>query len=158
MENNTLDYGYWSKLLNKAFDDVTSLKKAEADYRAEQSKKESKAAEKKADATKVENAFKEMNAARKVFKQDLATLKSNYAEDLKALKTRYEKDCDKVTNTLAEKEKAYSDALDAFTKKYPEGYHITFKDGDVETTISSSIGTKRVSADSVFDLLDFLFF
>jgi multidrug resistance efflux pump len=75
-------YGYYSKLLQKPFDSVEELYEAEEAYYAMQKAKDDAAAQKKADAQKVEDAFKALNTARRSFKEDLTQLTKEYAESL----------------------------------------------------------------------------
>lgn len=132
------EYLYYSKVLSKPFESLTALKEAEAAFFAEQRAKEDKAAQKKADAQKVEEAFKALNLVRKAYKNNLVTIAEHYAEKLKELRAEFENAKTMEQNRLADAETAYANALNAFTKLYPEGYHLTLKDGDFETTISSS--------------------
>jgi hypothetical protein len=60
-----------------------------------------------------------------------------------------------VHDKLAAAEAAYEAALKEFTEKYPEGYHLTLKDGDFETTISSK--TSKSDVAKAVDLFDLLF-
>ena len=83
-------YSYYSRLLNKPFDSVAELREAEAAYYAEQKAKEDKAAQKKAEAQKVEDAFKAMNAARREYKEKLTQLTKEYSEELATLKKAFE--------------------------------------------------------------------
>lgn len=153
---NKNDYCYYSNLLQKPFATVEELKKAEAEHYAELKAKEDKAAAKKQDALKVECALKELNAARKVFKEDIEEAQSTYHKSLKAVKDDFEKTKAEIYARLSEKEKAYSEALKAFTDKHPEGYHLTLKDGDFETTIDVSTSSKN-SFSPFNDLFDLLF-
>lgn len=159
VKNQEPSYAYYSKVLNKPFDTVNALKEAEEAYFAEVKAKEDKAATKKADAKKVEDAFKVMNAARRAYKETITDLTTKYTEDLKKLKAAFESDKQSISDALAKAEEGYSAALKAFTDKYPEGYHITLKDGDFETTISSqtSADSKPYSANTVGEILDLLF-
>ena len=154
-----LAYSYYSKILKAPFDSLNDLKEAEAAYYAKIKAKEDKAAQKKADAKKVEDAFKYLNAARKVYKERLTELTARYTEDLRNLKTAFEKDKADIHNALAEREEAYSAALKTFTDKYPEGYHLTLKDGDFETTISSQTSTdnEAYTLNPLGDILNLLF-
>jgi rRNA maturation endonuclease Nob1 len=153
-----LDYAVYSKVLNKPFDSLAELREAEAAYRAEQRAKEARVATKKADAAKVENAFKVMNQARKDYKENLVKLTEMYQEDLKKLKAAFEADRARVQTALADAEAGYSAALKEFTDKYPEGYHITLKDGDFETTISGHNQTRTTDvSQDVMDILKMLF-
>ena len=109
----------------------------------------------------MEEAFKQLNAARKVFKTDIESLTEAYKTDLENLKEQFEHCKAAIYAELSDAEENYSDALKAFTEKYPEGYHLTLKDGDFETTISkeSSLGSKsadktvRRNTPDIFDML-----
>jgi chromosome segregation ATPase len=162
-EVNTTDLGYsfYSRVLNKPFDSVEELAKAEAAYYNELKAKEDKAAQKKADAKKVEDAFKALNAARKAYKEDLTSLTKEYSEELEHLKKAYELGKKDITSKLAKAEEAYLAELNEFTKKY-DNYHMTLKGDDFETTISnqSTSYSKNSSANNskaVSDFLDLLF-
>lgn len=156
-------YGYYSKVLKQPFDTVKALKEAEAKYYAEVKAKEEKAAAKKADAQKVEDAFKALNVARKEYKEDLTQLTQEYSEALANIKNAFEAGKKDIHEKLAAAEDAYNVALKEFIAAHPEGYHVTLKDGDFETTISGSnkvqpaakVGSKNEKA--VIDLLDLLF-
>jgi chromosome segregation ATPase len=153
-------YSYYSKVLKKPFDSIKELKEAEEAYYAELKAKENKAATKKADAQKVEEAFKALNAARREYKENLTALTEKYTKDLRTLKSAFESDKKAVHDMLAKYEEAYSTALKAFTEKYPEGYHLTLKDGDFETTISStstSNSSTKDTANNLVSLFDLLF-
>ena len=78
-------YAFYSKVLNKVFDTVEDLQKAETAYAAELKAKEDKAAQKKADAKKVEDAFKALNLERKMYKENMVRLTERYKEELKNL-------------------------------------------------------------------------
>ena len=151
------DYMYYSKVLKEAFNTVAELKEAEEAYYAKLKAKEDKAAQKKADAEKVEEAFKALNAARKEYKENLAALTHEYSENLAALKKSFEGAKEAEHKTLASAEDSYAAALKAFTEKYPEGYHLTLKDGDFETTISSSHTTTPKSAYAIDDIFNWIF-
>ena len=146
VERETLDYGFYSRVLQKPFDSLSALKAAEEAYYAEQKAKEDKAAQKKADAQKVEEAFKALNAARKVYKEELSQLTEEYSEALAELKETFEFGKKDIHDRLAEAEEAYSKALKEFTDKY-ENFHMTLKDGDFETTISGSGNTSKLATD-----------
>ena len=134
---NAVAYSYYSNVLNKPFASVLELREAEATYYAEQKAKEAAVTQKKADAQKVEEAFKAMNAARREYKEKLTQLTKEYAEKLTELKKALELGKKDIQNTLAAAEDNYSKALKEFTSKYDQ-YHVTLKDGDFETTISGS--------------------
>lgn len=130
------EYGYYSKLLKEPFDSLNELTMAEEAYYAKQKAKEDAAAQKKADALKVEDAFKTLNATRRTYKENLTQLTKEYAESLENLKKAFELGKKDIHNKLAEAEETYKAALKEFADKHPEGYHLTLKDGDFETTIS----------------------
>ncbi len=156
-----LGYGFYSNVLHKPFEHLIDLQRAEEVYFAEQKVKEEKVSKKKADALKVEEAFKALNAARKAYKEDLTQLTKEYAEELETLKKAFELGKKDIYNTLAEAEEAYDKALKEFNAKYPEGYHLTLKGDDFETTISrstSSTESKEVPKTSnILELFDWLF-
>ena len=137
-KSNDQDYGYYSKRLNKVFDTLDALRAEEA---ADIKLKEEKAAaanEKKKSAEAVENAYKALNAAKREYKQDLNALVTAHAKELAALQEAFNKNKEILVNKLSEAETKYQNELKNFTEKHPEGFHITLKDGDYETSISSS--------------------
>jgi rRNA maturation endonuclease Nob1 len=93
------NYSYYSRILKKPFDSLRELKEAEADYYAELKAKEDKAATKKADAQKVEEAFKALNTTRRVYKESLLKLTEAYSADLKKLKEAFEADKKEIQDT-----------------------------------------------------------
>lgn len=159
-QNAIPTYSFYSKVLEKPFDTVEELAAAEAAYYDKLREKEDKAARKKADAKKVEDAFKDLNTARKAYKDNLTQLTKEYSEKLEDLKNTYEFGKKDITSKLAAAEETYAAALKEFTGKY-EQYHITLKDGDFETTISSQTttnGTKPTTDYSkLLDLFDMFF-
>lgn len=154
-------YSYYSNVLGKVFASVEELKEAEAKYAAELKAKEEKAAAKKADAQKVEEAFKALNAARKTYKDQITEVTKVYSEGLVTLKTKFEESRKAIQDDLATAEANYSKALKEFTDAHPEGYHITLKDGDFETTISGSqtsrVATNKKVEPNLLNLFDILF-
>ena len=151
-QKTKVEYGYFSKLLKEPFDTIEELKEAEEVYTAKMKAKEDAAAQKKADATKVEDAFKTLNAARKAYKEDLTQLTKEYAESLNNLKKAFELGKNDIHNKLAEAEAGFDKAHKEFTDKHPEGFHLTLRDGDFEMTLE-----KRTSDESdtytIFDIL-----
>lgn len=153
-------YSYYSRVLKEPFDSIDDLKEAEEAYYAKIAAREAQVAAKKADANEVERAFKCLNAARKAYKQDILNLTDKYSKDLKDLKKSFENSKTAIENILAKAEESYSAALKTFTEKHPEGFHLTLKDGDFETTISSaSTETSQKNADleDFFEIFDGLF-
>ena len=155
-----VNYAYYSRVLQKPFESISELAAAEEVYHAEQKAKEDKVAQKKADAKKVEDAFKALNAARKAYKEDLAQLTKEYTESLENLKKAFELGKKDIHDKLAEAEDKYSTALKEFTDKY-ENYHMTLKDGDFETTLSGSktgnIDNAVKAANDIADLFSLIF-
>jgi seryl-tRNA synthetase len=152
-------YGYYSKLLQKPFDSLNDLTAAEEAYHAEQKEKENATAQKKADAKKVEDTFKALNAARKTYKEDLTQLTKEYSEELDRLKKAYALGKKDIQDTLAAAEDAYAKALKAFTDTYGN-FHMTLKDGDFETTISNYVNKNTEKSSDIYnntDLLKWLF-
>lgn len=147
------EFSYYSKLLKQPFDSIEELKEAEEAYNAKQKAKEDAAAKKKADATKVEDAFKALNVARKTYKEDLTQLTKEYAEALDNLKKAFELGKKDIHNKLAEAETAFDKAQKDFTDKHPEGFHLTLKDGDFEMTLE-----KQTSGETddyrIFDIIE----
>jgi len=148
-----VEFCYYSKVLKEPFDSLIELQKAEESYYAAIKAKEDKASAKKADAQKVEDAYKALNAARKLYKENIKKLTEEYSSALEQLKKTFETNKTTIQKALSEAEELYSVALKEFTEKYPEGYHLTLKDGDFETTISSqSSANSNKARTSVFDL------
>ena len=160
-ENKEPEYMYYSRVLKEPFRSLAELKEAEEAYYAKLAAKETAAAQKKADAKKVEDAFVALNAARKTYKDDLTTLATEYSDALKDLKDAFELGKKDIHSKLAKAEDAYKAALKAFTDKYPEGYHLTLRDGDFETTISNtttkSDNTAPTSFNSLAEIFEYLF-
>lgn len=152
------EYSYYSRVLQKPFDSIEELREAEAVYAEQIRARENKAAAKKTEARKVEDAFKALNAARKAYKDELIAITNVYQADLGKLKTNFDNDRKRIDTALADAEKRYADALKGFTSKYPEGYHLTLKDGDFETTISGCSTAQQITNNTALtDLFTLLF-
>lgn len=152
-------YGYYSKVLQKPFDSLEELRNEETAYYAKLKAKEDAAKAKKADAQAVESAFIALNAARKKYKTTLADITNDYAAKLSKISEDFKNARNVATTELGKAEAAYEEALKAFTSKHPEGFHLTLKDGDYETTISSKV-TPGCTVDFLKDfpsLFDFFF-
>jgi chromosome segregation ATPase len=161
IEQDIQAYAFYSKELKQVFDSVDELKAAEASHRAELKAKEDQITQKKADAQKVEEAFKALNLARKAYKDDTTALTKEYAESLDNLKKAYDLGIKDIKGKLATAEESYKAALKEFTDKY-DTYHLSLKDGDFETTISSQtngVAKAKVPADisKIADLFDLMF-
>ena len=158
-EDTKQTYSYYSRVLQKPFDSLNELAAEEQKYYDEIKVKEDKAAQKKADAQKVEDAFKALNAARRTFKEKTTQLCEEYSAELATLKKAFELGQKDLESALASAESAYKTALKEFQDKY-ENYHMTLKDGDFETTISNQVKREtKTTADKdiVSDILKLLF-
>ena len=158
-ENNTRhEYCFYSKLLKKPFDSIEELRIAEKAYYAEQKAKEDATAIKRADAAKVEDAFKALNRARRTTKQDIQTLTANYCEDLRKLEETLKAEKAKVYEYLKATEETYEIALKDFTNKYGS-FHMTLKDEDCgcATTITREEKPTSTETPAISDILDLLF-
>lgn len=140
-------YSFYSRVLEKPFDTVEELMAAEAAHFDKINAKAAAAEAKKNDAKQVEEAFKNLNLARKEYKELLSQLTTEYSDSLVNLKKAFELGKKDLKCKLADAERVYDEALKVFIEKYPEGYHLTLKDGDFETTISSqTTGDEKVVA------------
>jgi uncharacterized protein YdiU (UPF0061 family) len=158
MKKAEQSYSYYSRILKEPFDSVEELIEAEEAYYTKLKAKEDKAAQKKADASLVEEAFTALNAARRTYKETLLKLTENYSAELVKLKEDFEAKKAEIQEVMTIAEDTYAQALKAFTEKYPEGYHLTLKDGDFETTISGSSNTsKAFDTNKAFQMIDWLF-
>lgn len=149
-------YMYYSRVLKEPFASIEELKEAEEAHYAKLKAKEDKVAQKKADAALVEEAFRSLNNTRKLYKESLAKLAEKYSKDLVRLKETFEADKAELQDVMATAEDVYAAAIKTFTEKYPEGYHLTLKDGDFETTISSQTKTNKEDS-TVADILSMFF-
>lgn len=151
-----VDCMYYSKVLKEPFNTIAELSEAEEAYYAKLKNKEEKAIQKKADAQKVEEAFKVLNAARKAYKEDTVALTKEYAAALDTLKKSFELGQKDIKEKLANAEESYSKALKDFTSKYDQ-FHLTLKDGDFETTLSSKKSAASNPEVNLSSLWDFFF-
>jgi seryl-tRNA synthetase len=143
---------YYSEILNKNFDSVEDLEKAEEEHKAEQAKKEEAKALVKKESSEVEDAFKVRNAARKDYNVKLVEARKAYNEALRKAKDEFEASLKDSTEALEKAEADYDTRLKAFQKAHPEGYHITLKDGDNVVTYTSNLGEYQIrSIDKEFD-------
>lgn len=157
-KTNVPTYAFYSRVLNEAFDTVEELALAEEAHFAKLKAKEDKAAQKKADALKVEDAFRALNQARRDYKEKLTQLTAEYTESLAELRKAFDLGKKDIRNALANAEEAYSAALKEFTDKH-EQYHFTLRDGDFETTIKRETDGKVDSQafKEAKDILDLFF-
>ena len=157
--NQTPSYGFYSKVLNKPFDTLEELQAAEEKVLKEQEAKAAAAAERKAEASKVEAAFKARNTARRDYNEKIVAAKKAYNEAVLTAKKAFDDAVCSAANAKDKAEDVYNTALKEFTDKHPEGYHLTLKDGD-NVTVLSSQGSNDSDAKigkEYNDLLDYIF-
>lgn len=103
---NTGDYGYYSKLLNKPFDTLDALKEAEKEVKEENERKAQLVEVKKTRAKEVEDAYLE-----------------------------YQKVKEEAYNKIAEAEKKWIELRDKFAEDY-HGYHMTYSNINGERSVT----------------------
>jgi chromatin segregation and condensation protein Rec8/ScpA/Scc1 (kleisin family) len=143
---------YYSEKLDKVFDTEAELTTAEeADAKAKAEKEEAKKLV-KADATKVEDAFKARNEARRQYNAALIDLRKAYHSALRTAEKELSDGIERIAKDRDAAEAVYSDALAEFQSKHPEGYRISLKDGDNVVTLSSNpIDSHVVDLSTEFD-------
>ena len=145
---------FYSEVTKKLYESEEDLRNAEIEVAAEKAKKEEAALAKKADATKVEEAFKANNAAKREYNTKVVAARKMYNEAITNAKKAFDEavsDAAKVKDTA---EKAYDEILKDFIAKHPEGYHLTLKDGDNVVTLSSQTDTMASVMRDYSKLLD----
>lgn len=135
-ETYEANYGYFSKLLNKPFDTVEELVAAEKAEIEARNAKLKKSEDKKADAKKVEEAFKAVNAAKKTYEAEALEAQKACAKIIADAKAAYAQAVEASRKKVEAAEAKYAEAVKDFTAKHPEGYHMTLRDGDTITSIS----------------------
>jgi seryl-tRNA synthetase len=128
---------YYSELTKKLYETEVAAKKAERDLEATKAKNAELAKAKKQEATKVEDAFKARNAARREYNTKLVEARKIYNDAIIAAKKAFNETLTTATDAKDKAEEAYNTALKEFTAKY-ESYHMTLKDGDNVVTISNA--------------------
>lgn len=135
-KGNSTSFGYYSKVLNKPFDTIEELKKAERGYLDAQKAKEMRLDEKKKLAHEVENSYKEYIKVVERTNKEFDEVKVRLNKERKDAETKY----NKLKNN--------------FIKEYGS-FHMTYnkESNDVEVTSDDNIGSI-----SMYDLLKELFF
>ncbi len=131
-------YGFYSRVLDKPFDTLEELRKAEQEFLAVEEAKKRAAEARKNKAAVVEKAFKELNAAKLVYNEEVTALYSELAKNIEAAKVAYNEGIKKSNEKLDTAQVTYNEALNKFIEEHPEGYHLTLKDGDNVVTIRSN--------------------
>ena len=128
---------FYSEKLKKLFDTEKELVAAEKVVDEENQKKRLASEQKKEEASKVEDAFKARNAARREYNTKLVEARKIYNDAIIAAKKTFNETLTSATEAKDKAEEAYNVALKEFTAKY-ESYHMTLKDGDNVVTISNA--------------------
>lgn len=128
---------FYSEKLKKLFDTEKELVAAEKVVDEENAKKKLASEQKKEEASKVEDAFKARNAARREYNTKLVEARKIYNDAIIAAKKTFNETLTSATEAKDKAEEAYNVALKEFTAKY-ESYHMTLKDGDNVVTISNA--------------------
>lgn len=128
---------FYSEKLKKLFDTEKDLVAAEKVVDEENEKKKLASEQKKEEASKVEDAFKARNAARREYNTKLVEARKIYNDAIIAAKKTFNETLTSATEAKDKAEEAYNVALKEFTAKY-ESYHMTLKDGDNVVTISNA--------------------
>lgn len=135
-QTEPVNYGYYSRVLNKPFDTLEELRKEEQEFLAAEEAKRQAAEQKKAGAKVVKDAFKARNAARREYNAKVVEARKVYNDAIVAAKKVFDDAITKATNAKDKAEEAYNAALKEFTDKH-QTYHMTLKDGDNVMTISN---------------------
>lgn len=133
---NTTPYGYYSKLLKEPFDTLQELNDAEQAYLDKEELKAAAEAQEQADKVKLEEAYKDLIAARDAYKEGLNARTLQYSNELKAVQQSFQDDKEVLKNLLTAVEDNYNELHKAFLKKYPNGYSFSVDNGDGTSSIS----------------------
>ena len=115
-------------------------------------KREAESAVRKADATKVETAFREMNTARKNYTDVEREAKEQFNKTMALARKIYNEKVDPEIKKVEEAQNKYKAELEEFQKNH-KNYHMTLSDPEndcTQTLISNSLD--RSFADSLFDM------
>lgn len=147
---------FYSEMTKKLYESEEELKTAEKEVADAEAKKTEASKAKKEDALKVEEAFKANNAARREYNAKVLAARKAYNEAVTAAKKAFDAAVSDASNVKDAAEKHYDKMLKEFTKKYTS-YHLSLKDGDNVTTISSDVGTLSESFDKEYNsLIDYM--
>ena len=139
-ENDT-DYGFYSKVLNKPFNSLDELKKAEKDYLDEKKSLEEKSAKKREDAHLVEESYE------------------NYIDTMSKTNKDLGEYMDKVKKIQNDAYNSFIEARNNFIEKYGS-FHMTFvnKEPKVDTKGQDTLQTMcDESLDRLYDVIQALF-
>ena len=147
---------YYSDVTKKLYNTEDELVAAEKVVKEAEEKKAKAAKSKKEEASKVEDAFKARNAARRVYNEKIVALRKEYNTTVVNAKKAFDDAVAEAVKAKDAAEEVYNTALKDFTSKHPEGYHMTLKDGDNVMTVSSAGDTSNEVGREYTNLLDHL--
>lgn len=148
---------FYSEVTKKLYESEEELKAAEKTVADENAKKAEVAKAKKADALKVEEAFKANNTAKREYNAKVLAARKMYNEAVTAAKKAFDEAVTDANEAKDIAEKHYDKMLKEFTDKHPEGYHLTLKDGDNVVTISSNTNVLNDSFNKEYNnLIDYM--
>jgi len=153
---------YYSEELKQAFDTEKECLEAEAAAKEAAEAKAKQVQAKKDEAKKIEDLYAAKNAAVRKFNETVVGIRNDYNKAVREARKEYET---KLADAVAVKNKAeleYSTAVKDFSKKHPEGYHMTLHDGDNVMTLSgygnSLLNDANDKMDKIFDELTKIFY
>ena len=146
---------FYSEVTKKLYDSEKELAAAEQKVVEAEAKKVEAAQAKKADATKVEEAFKANNAAKREYNTKVIAARKMYNETIANAKKAFDEAISDAANLKNAAEESYDKVLKEFIAKHPEGYHLTLKDEDNVVTLSSQTDSFSTIMKDYNNLLDF---
>lgn len=153
-----VDFMYYSRLLQKPFGSLEELRAAEEKVLAEEAAKKQAAEERKAQASNVEKAFKNLNEAKRLYNETITKAYAEYLEKAKELEVAYNKAVQDATEYVKVRQEAYDKVLKAFIDANPNGYHLTLKDGDnVVTYNAGQVNKAADKKDAVNEIMDLFY-
>lgn len=152
-ETTTCNYGYYSKVLQKPFDTLAELTAAEKAFIEAENAKKKATESKREDANKVEAAFKQLNAAKRAYNENVLAAKKQYLAEVGAAKEKLNDRLAACDEELIVANTSYDEALKEFIKAHPEGYHVTLKDDDNVVTLSNQSVKDEVCATDFLNML-----
>lgn len=146
---------FYSEVTKKLYESEEELNIAEKAVADENAKKAEAAQAKKADALKVEEAFKANNDAKREYNAKVIAARKMYNETVAAAKKTFDEAVADATKVKDAAEKTYDNALKEFTSKH-DSYHMTLRDGDNVVTISNQTDAFTNVMNDYNKLLDYI--
>ena len=147
---------FYSDVTKKLYETEEDLRNAEIAVAEAEAKKAEAAAVKKADALKVEEAFKAVNDAKREYNAKVVAARKMYNETVANAKKAFDEAVSDASGVLNTAEKLYDEVLKDFIAKHPEGYHLTLKDGDNVVTYSNQTDNMNTIMKDYNTLLDYI--